>query len=550
VSQADKHLPRGTLYLSLGQGAFVLSGYIVHMILGRWLTPALFGVFSVTMTVLVWVEITVNNGVPVALQKFLPDRSLAPAPVLRAAARCQASIAIAVFLIMFLAAPWLAILLRDPTLTGYLRLAFVDILAMAAYAYYRGTLNGWRFFRQLSLTIGAYSLAKLAAICLLILLGLGVQGALIGNIIASLGGLAVGYFWTRRHRGRQGYQGQPSPPAEVEPPAPSEPGQTIDERAAPASERAAPASERAAPASERAAPASERAAPASERAIMAFVLPAALFTLVSNVLLGLDLMGVKALVADANQVGYYSAAVKLAEAPRLVLLAFSFTLLPALSHAIASLDQAQTRHYLQQIIRMLALVLLPLLALVTATAEPLITLTFTAAYQPAAPILTVLIFTYTIYTVYITLVTALLAENRPGRALAIPLALLPAALGAVWWGASRFGTLGAACASLVSVTLAATIVTGYVLRRFRPACGAARHSLARAALASALVGVLAWLWAPTGLMLLVAYGLLGGLYLALLLLLRELQLQDVVQAVGWFSSAQGEERKEHDARAA
>lgn len=493
MTDSDQQLPRGALYLSLGQGAFVLSGYILHMILGRWLTPALFGVFGVTMTVLVWVEITVNNGVPVALQRFLPDRSLSEASILSVAARCQAVIGIGVFSIMFLAAPWLAALLRDPALTGYLRLAFIDVLAMSAYAYYRGTLNGWRFFRQLSLTIGAYSLTKLAAICLLVLLGFGVQGALVGNVISSLGGLGMGYFWARRHKARGG-----SP----------------DAASKPAGGRAA-------------------AREVNERSVMAFVLPAALFTLASNVLLGLDLMGVKALLADANQVGYYSAAVKLAEAPRLVLLAFSFTLLPSLSQAIAASDRAQTRHYLRQTIRMLGLVLLPILALVTATTEALVTLTFSAAYRSAAPILAVLVFSYTAYTVYITLVTALLAENRPGRALAIPVALLPVAVTAVWLGVSQLGAMGAAYASLLSVASAAGIVIVYVFRRFRPAAGA--RSLVRITLAAAVVWGLARLWSPSGLMLIVGYGLLGGLYVVLLLALGEIRLQDLALVGTWLT---------------
>ncbi|MGD8625653.1 MAG: oligosaccharide flippase family protein, partial [Anaerolineae bacterium] len=332
MSDAGKQLPRSALYVALGQGTFVLVGYLLHIFLSRWLTPALFGAFNVTMTVLVWVEITVNNGVPVALQKFLPDRTLSQASVLRAAARSQALVGIGVFTLVFLAAPGLAALLRDPALAGYLRLALVDVLAMSAYAYYRGVLNGWRVFRQLSLTIAAYSLAKLAAICLLVLAGLGIQGALIGNVVSSLGGLAAGYYWTRRDLARAG---APAPQAaRAEAPVPQ------------AARADTPAPEAA-------------GALVSERTIMAFVLPAALFTLASNVLLGLDLMGVKALVADADQVGYYSAAVKLAEAPRLVLLAFSFTLLPSLSGAIAAADTAQTRHDLQQVMRLLALVLLP-----------------------------------------------------------------------------------------------------------------------------------------------------------------------------------------------
>lgn len=491
MTNPDTQLPRGALYLSFGQGVFVLSGYILHMILGRWLAPSMFGVFGVTMTVLGWLEITVNNGVPVALQKYLPDESLSESSVLRAAARSQIIITVMVFVFVFLAAPWLAALLRDPSLTSYLRLAFLDILVMGAYAYYRGVLNGRRVFRQLSTTIMLYSLTKLVAIFVLVYLGFGVQGALVGNVVSSFGGLAVAHFWTRRRRRHGAECAEASGTSGA-----GEPDNSV-----------------------------------SEKRVLAFVLPAALFTLASNVLLGLDLMGVKALMADADQVGYYSAAVKLAEAPRLVLLAFSFTLLPSLSHAISDHDRPQTRHYLQQTIRLLALVLLPILALVTATAEGLIAFTFSDTYQPAAPILTVLICTYAVYTVYITLVTTLLAENRPGRALAIPLALLPVAMGAVWLGVSRLGATGAAFASLAVVSSAAAVVVGYVLRRFRPAVGA--RSLARIVTASVVVWGLARLWSPSGLVLVLAYGLLGIVYLGILLLLGEIQIKDIVLVGSW-----------------
>jgi O-antigen/teichoic acid export membrane protein len=265
--------------------------------------------------------------------------------------------------------------------------------------------------------------------------------------------------------------------------------------------------------------------------MMAFALPTILFTLASNVLLGLDLMGVKALLTDAEQVGYYSAAVNLANAPRLVLLAFSFALLPSLSHAIAAHDLSRIRRYLHQVFRLLALALLPILALVTATARPLITFVFSAMYRQAAPILIVLIFTYAAYTVYITLVTTLLAENRPGRALIIPMALLPVAAGFIWLGVMWLGALGAAFASLLSVATAATVVLGYVLRRFRPTVDG--RSLGRILLASAAVWGLARLWAPTGSTLILSYGVLGGLYLALLLVLGEIKPQDVALVQSW-----------------
>jgi O-antigen/teichoic acid export membrane protein len=181
----------------------------------------------------------------------------------------------------------------------------------------------------------------------------------------------------------------------------------------------------------------------------------------------------------------------------------------------------------------LALVIFPILALVTATAEALVILTFSTPYRPAAPILTVLIFTYSAYTLYITLVTSFLAENRPRRALAIPVVLLPMALVVLWLGIDRFGTLGAAFASLLTVTIAASVVTAYVLRRFKPAVSGLLPSLLRIGLASVVIWALAWFWSPSGLLLPLAYGLLGALYLAILLILRELRLDDLKVAIDW-----------------
>jgi Na+-driven multidrug efflux pump len=117
--------------------------------------------------------------------------------------------------------------------------------------------------------------------------------------------------------------------------------------------------------------------------------------------------------------------------------------------------------------------------------------------------------------------------------------LLPVAMGAVWLGVSRFGALGAAFASLLSVTVAATIVVFYVFRHFAPSAGPVSRSLARLALASALVWGLARLWAPSGLVLLPAYGLLGGLYLALLLALGEIRRQDLALVASWLPRPRG-----------
>lgn len=486
ASHGADQLSRGTFTIALGQLTFLLTSFVLYAILARWLAPAPYGVLRVAMTVLMWVEITVNNGVPAALQKYLPDPSLSETAVRGVAARVQALIGGSVFAFMFLTAPLLAWLLGDSELAHPLRLAFVDLLGMSAYAYYRGVLNGKRAFRQLASAIAAYALTKLIFSTLLVGLGLGVDGALWGNVASSLGALLVAWLWTRRW------------------PRPAAAGQTI---------------------------------PA--RQMLAFVLPAVGLTLASNLMLQLDLIGVQVLVDDADQVGFYGAAVQLADAPRLVLLAFSFTLLPTLSRAIAVHDIAQARHTLRQVVRLLALVILPIIALVTATAEGAIRFLFGAAYAPAAPYLAVLIVTYGLYSVYITLTTTLLAENRPGLALAIPTVLLPVAAGAIWLGVTRLGPQGAAIASLIVVGIATLAVSGYVAIRFRPRLDLA--SLGRVVLASAVLWGAARVglgsppllpgWSPSGLVLLIGYVLLGGLYLGLLLVMGEIRIRDLTQAL-------------------
>jgi hypothetical protein len=115
----------------------------------------------------------------------------------------------------------------------------------------------------------------------------------------------------------------------------------------------------------------------------------------------------------------------------------------------------------------------------------------------------------------------------------IPLALLPLAALLIWLGVSQLDAMGAAYASLLSVAGAATIVVGYIWRRFRPTVNGL--SLVRIALAAVVVWGAARLWMPSGLILILSYGALGGLYLLLLLGLGEIKRQDVALVRTWLS---------------
>jgi hypothetical protein len=79
-----------------------------------------------------------------------------------------------------------------------------------------------------------------------------------------------------------------------------------------------------------------------------------------------------------------------------------------------------------------------------------------------------------------------------------------------------------------------------ILDRYRPQIDL--MSLLRVALASAVVWAVERLWSPTGLVVPVSYGLLGALYVGMLLILGEVHMQDLAVARRWLSFSKASRR--------
>ena len=55
---------RGTMQLLVGRGLFMVSGYLITVILARGLGPAAYGVYGVVMSLLLWIEVVGDLGNP------------------------------------------------------------------------------------------------------------------------------------------------------------------------------------------------------------------------------------------------------------------------------------------------------------------------------------------------------------------------------------------------------------------------------------------------------------------------------------------------------
>src|SRR5262245_7020414 len=102
---------RGTVQLLVARGCFMVSGYVISVILARGLGPAEYGVYSVLMSVLVWLELLGSAGIPRATTKLLPRLSGQAATVAQAARILLLLVFLGLFCLAWLCAPMLVSLL-------------------------------------------------------------------------------------------------------------------------------------------------------------------------------------------------------------------------------------------------------------------------------------------------------------------------------------------------------------------------------------------------------------------------------------------------------
>jgi len=497
LNGATGHLAAGTVFVLAGQVAFVACGYVLHAYLGHVIDPTTYGMYGVIMAALTWTQNALNNGVPWAVRRFLPSDPDASHAILRTGLRCQVMIAIVLYAACMLLAPWFARAIRDPSLTFYLRIAVTDLLGMALYTFYRAALNGLRQFAAQGMTVAAYAVGKLVFSVLLVYQGYSLAGALIGNALASVVGWLVALALLRRKTG----------PAF---------GRTARARA-------------------------KSSRRYDGRTILGFALPTVLFTLASTFLTTVGVIGVKALVSDGDQVGYYTAANLLATAPTMLLAAFSLTLFPHLAASMANEDWGLTRTYIRSAVRYLTLVVVPATFLVLGTSPQLISIVYPGHYTAAAPLLNLLFIGTGLYSLYMIFANVILAEGRVLLALSIPVALMPVSLAATWYLTDRLGPPGAACSTVLVMALGVIVVAAYVLRRFTVRLDWA--SLMRVGAASLAIYALTRLIVVQGAWLVPYCAGLGAAYLALLCLLGELDIRDLTKWRAMLGSALGKSAK-------
>jgi len=180
---------KASLWLTLSELFFNLSGYVTHAILGRTLGPAEYGRYGLIITIATMIVVLIGRGVPVAMSKYLGETYRTNPNEIKHIKKISAEVQIVliglVTILYYLSAPFLANLLNDETLTPLFKLSTLIIPAFASASFYVYYFTGTHQFNIQSSLKFFRGLSKIFFIILLALF-FQVKGAIIGHVLAPL----------------------------------------------------------------------------------------------------------------------------------------------------------------------------------------------------------------------------------------------------------------------------------------------------------------------------------------------------------------------------
>jgi O-antigen/teichoic acid export membrane protein len=469
---------RGTLLLSIGQAARVISGAVLYIVAGRLLPADEFGRFAVVFVGLSWAGVVLESVILPGLQKVVSEDERRLRPAIGFALRWYVPAALAFGVAGCAAAPTMAALLGDRRLTPLLLLAAAQLPLLGVVKLVADLLVGVQRYAASSAVRVIYNVLRTLAGCLLLALGAGAAGAVAGLGGGTLLAAAASAALLLMTAGR----------------LPSVACPEMGRRAAYWTSVWLPA----------------------EAAYA--------------VLMTLDVWLVKALMHDPAAAGDYAAAYSLSRMPMFLAFGLGGAVFPRASAEIARGDAEAARAVAAQAMRFLLIVFAPCCAFFTASAPQAVGFLYSARYASAGP--SVAILGPALFGVaQMNLACMLLAAaDRPARRLQLTLAVLAVAAACNFAFIPALGIEGAALACLVAYGVGAALGMFLVYRVLHATLPL--RSVVRCGLAGALVYAAARSWPGGGWTVLVEVGALGMLYLAALFVLRELRMGDAM----WFLS--------------
>lgn len=463
-------IKRGTISISLYSIVFMVTGYAINFWLARLFGPTDYGNFGIIITLVSLVNLICAAGIPQALAKYAAHNEADMYPLLKSGLILQTVFTLVLSLILIVSANLISTLLNDKSLAPHFVLSALSFPLYGILMTYSGLYNGLHLFEKQALLNIFYSTIRLVSILVLAYL-FHLTGVIIGLIISPLISLIVGIKL---------------PYLKVK--------------------------------------------PFPYRMLLSFAFPLICFAFLSIIFQSIDLYFVKSLLISELDPGYYTANQNISRIPYFALGAFSVVLFPSISRNLAQKQIEKIRFLIHKSLRLILILLIPGTLLIAATSEQIIHLLYSTAYLPAAPSLSILIFASGFLTVFTVLANILNGAGEPKKSLWISALGVAITTFSCLFMVPKYGLVGAALSTTLGSFVAMVIATYFVYKRFRALIPI--NSVLKIILASLVIYFLTKIISVPVILLPLLYIILFGIYIFMLILLKEVTKDDWKQIRG------------------
>jgi stage V sporulation protein B len=400
------HVAKGTIYLTGSSILFLLSGYVINILLGRFLGPTIYGVYGIIISLITVINLMQTSGLPQAVSNYISANEKNAEAIYKTGFFIQIISTISVSLLFIIFSNMIATVLKDPSLTSYLRLAAGIFPCYGLFALLSGYYNGLHFFKYQAVLHSIYSLLKIGTILFFARL-FGLYGVILGFIISPLIAIFFGLH-------------NPKKTAQIFP----------------------------------------------YKKLLAFSLPLIALAIFSNLLQSIDLFFIKAILKNNTLAGYYTANQNIAEIPFYISTALSTVLFPSIAKHTNQNMQDDARNLISTALRFATMIIIPGVIVIAATSFQILSFLFSPSFVAGAGALSILAIGSGFFTLFSLLSSIISGSGSPGKPMI--LAALGLLLSCVLCSAliKPFGIIGAALSTTIASGIIMFIAAIFVYRRF------------------------------------------------------------------------------------
>lgn len=472
--QRARRTARGTVITVASSLWAGIAGFALVVYLARALGPENFGIWALVLSIITWSEHASFSLWTRSVPKFVSAAGEKWREVANSALVGGLFWFTAWCGLLLILAPLIAESLGESLLTAYLRLFALDLPVFGAGVLLLSVLAGREKYNISAGGSVLYWAAKLVFMCGLVAAGLGIRGAIIGSIAASV----IGLCWAWRYSGVR--IAKPTFPL---------------------------------------------------RQLIAFSIPVMLAAVLFKLLQTVDLWMVKGLLNDNVLAGQYGVAIGVIQTGIMLAVALNVTVLPAVSREISENREESVQNTVRQAYRFLFVVMGLLVAIMAAASTPIITLVFSEQYAEAgipAAILTGGALALSILGIGQTI---LIAASRPTWALWAMLPLVPLDIALNVLLIPRYQLVGAALATTITALIGACVLAVLVWIELKVVLQPLM--LARVAAAAAITYGIGTALSFEGPLVLLQCATVSLAYVAILFGLGELKRKDLEPFIFW-----------------